>query len=169
MNEREGEPMQTVTVAIADTDPGRRAKLEQSLQGGQGIKLLTNVMPDGIDVSVERRLESHANTTSIEEAVARISQLKPRILFINFDQSTEGDFALLGALRRECPETLVVLLTDKSAQDELILQALANGARGCLNHEADPFYFLKAVRVVDQGEIWVTRKMLGKIMDKVLH
>ena len=161
--------MQTVTVAIADTDPGRRAKLEQSLQGGQGIKLLTNVMPDGIDVSVDRRLESHANMTSIEEVLARISQLKPRILFINFDQSTEGDFALLGALQRECPETLVVLLTDKSAQDEQILQALANGARGCLNHEADPFYFLKAVRVVDQGEIWVTRKMLGKIMDKVLH
>lgn len=160
--------MQMVTVAIADTDPGRRAKLEQSLQGGQGIKLLTNVMPDG-DVSVDRQLESHADMTSIEEVVARISQLKPRILFINFDQSTEGDFALLGALQRECPETLVVLLTDKSAQDEQILQALANGARGCLNHEADPFYFLKAVRVVDQGEIWVTRKMLGKIMDKVLH
>ena len=32
-----------------------------------------------------------------------------------------------------------------------------------------PSYFLKAVRVVDRGEIWVTRKMLGKIMDKVLH
>ena len=158
-----------VTVAIADTNPGRRAKLEQSLRGGQGIKLLTNVMPDGSDASIGRQLESHADMASIEEVVARISQLRPRILFINFDQSTEGDFALLGALQRECPETLVVLLTDKSAQDEQILEALANGARGCLNHEADPFYFLKAVRVVDQGEIWVTRRMLGKIMDKVLH
>ena len=158
-----------VTVAIADTNPGRRAKLEQSLRGGQGIKLLTNVMPDGSDASIGRQLESHADMASIEEVVARISQLRPRILFINFDQSTEGDFALLGALQRECPETLVVLLTDKSAQEEQILEALANGARGCLNHEADPFYFLKAVRVVDQGEIWVTRRMLGKIMDKVLH
>ena len=158
-----------VTVAIADTNPGRRAKLEQSLRGGQGIKLLTNVMPDGSDASIGRQLESHADMASIEEVVARISQLRPRILFINFDQSTEGDFALLGALQRECPETLVVLLTDKSAQEEQILEALANGARGCLNHEADPFYFLKAVRVVDQGEIWVTRRMLGKIMGKVLH
>ncbi|MEO7558693.1 MAG: DNA-binding response regulator [Nitrosospira sp.] len=161
--------MQTVTVAIADTDPGRRAKLEQSLQGGQGIKLLKNIILDESDAPAEHQLESHAGMTSVEEVVARISQLNPRILFINFDQSTEGDFALLGALQRECPETLVVLLTDKSAQDEQILQALANGARGCLNHEADPLYFLKAVRVVDQGEIWVTRKMLGKILDKVLH
>lgn len=161
--------MQTVTVAIADTDPGRRAKLEQSLQGGQGIKLLKNIILDESDAPAEHQHESHAGMTSVEEVVARISQLNPRILFINFDQSTEGDFALLGALQRECPETLVVLLTDKSAQDEQILQALANGARGCLNHEADPLYFLKAVRVVDQGEIWVTRKMLGKILDKVLH
>ena len=75
----------------------------------------------------------------------------------------------MGALHREYPETLVVLLTDKSAKEEEIMQALANGARGCLDHEAAPSYFLKAVRVVDRGEIWVTRKMLGKIMDKVLH
>ncbi len=76
---------------------------------------------------------------------------------------------MLELFTAEYPETFVVLLTDKSIQEEQIIQALANGARGCLNHEADPFYFLKAVRVVDQGEIWVTRKMLGKIMDKVLH
>ena len=48
------------------------------------------------------------------------------------------------------------------------MQALASGARGCLNLEAAPFFF-KAVRAVDHGEIWVTRKMRGKIMDKVLH
>jgi len=170
MNEREGESiMQTVTVAIADSDPGRRAKLEHSLQGGQGIKVLKNTILDESDASANPQLESHAGMTSAEEVVAKIRQLNPRILFINFDQLTEDNFALLGTLQRECPETLVVLLTDKSAQDEQILQALANGARGCLNHEADPLYFLKAVRVVDQGEIWVTRKMLGKIMDEVLH
>ena len=158
--------MQTVTVAIADTDSRRRTKLEQSLQSGQGIRLLKNVMTD---VSADRKQEPPPDLTSVKEVVARISQLRPRILFINFDQSTEDDFALLGSLQRECPETLVVLLTDKSAPEDQILQALATGARGCLNHEEDPLYFLKAVRMVDRGEVWVTRKMLGKIMDKVLH
>ena len=37
--------MQMVTVAIADTDPGRRVKLEQYLQDGPDIKVLTNIMP----------------------------------------------------------------------------------------------------------------------------
>ena len=161
--------MQTVTVAIADTDAGRRAKLEQSLQGGPGIEVLTDVMSDRDSTPAGHEPESHKNTVSTEDVVARITQLKPRILFVNLDLSIERECALLEALHRTCPETLVLLLTDKSVQEEQVIQALANGARGCLSHEADPFYFLKAVRVVDRGEIWVTRQMLGKIMDRVLH
>ena len=161
--------MQTVTVAIADTDAGRRSKLEQSLQEGSGIEVLTDVMSDRDGIPAAHEPESHKNPVSTEDVVARITQLKPRILFVNLDLSIERECALLEALHRTCPETLVLLLTDKSVQEEQVIQALANGARGCLSHETDPFYFLKAVRVVDRGEIWVTRRMLGKIMDRVLH
>jgi DNA-binding NarL/FixJ family response regulator len=160
--------MQKVTVAIADTDLARRAKLEQSLQGEQDIKVLTNVISEGRGDSTDHPLDSHADLTEFEDVIARIGLLKPRILFVNLDQST-GGFALLQALHREYPETLLVLLTDKSAEEEQIIEALANGARGCLDHEAAPSYFLKAVRMVDRGEVWVTRRMLGKIMDRILH
>jgi DNA-binding NarL/FixJ family response regulator len=162
--------MRKVTVAIADTDPSRRANLEQSLQGEQDIKVLTNVMSlsNGVEACGERRFKPRTDITEIEDVIARIGRLKPRILFVHLDEST-GGFALLEALYREYPETLLVLLTDKSAKEEEILQALAAGVRGCLDHEAAPSYFLKAVRVVDRGEVWVTRKMLGKIMDEVLH
>ncbi len=162
--------MRKVTVAIADTDSSRRANLEQSLQGEQDIKVLTNVMSlsNGVEACGERRLKPRTDITEIEDVIARIGRLKPRILFVHLDEST-GGFALLEALYREYPETLLVLLTDKSAKEEEILQALATGVRGCLDHEAAPSYFLKAVRVVDRGEVWVTRKMLGKIMDEVLH
>lgn len=161
--------MQTVTVAIADANPGRRNKLEQVLRGEQGIEVLTNVMSNGGDIARDREPEPHRSIMEVENIIAKISRLRPRILFINLDPSDDANFTLLEALHRQCPETFVVLLTDKSIQEEQILRALANGARGYLNHEADPFYFLKAVRVIDRGEIWVTRKMLGKIMDKVLH
>jgi DNA-binding NarL/FixJ family response regulator len=165
--------MQMVTVAIADTDLGRRTKLEQFLQGEQGIRVLTNIMPHGDDISHEGDIsmgdQADQILSAVDQVVARIAQLKPRILFVNLDLSIERDCALLEALHRECPETCVLLLTDKSVQEEQIMQALANGARGWLSHETDPFYFLKAVHVVDRGEIWVTRRMLGKIMDKVVH
>ncbi len=161
--------MQTVTVAIADTNSGRRSKLEQILGGEQGIQVLASVMSNGNDITRDRQSETHASVTEIENILAKISHLRPRILFIHHDPSNDANVTLLEALHRHCPETFIVLLTDKSIREEQILQALANGARGYLSHEADPFYFLKAVRVVDRGEIWVTRKMLSKIMDKVLH
>jgi DNA-binding NarL/FixJ family response regulator len=162
--------MKKVTVAIADVNPARRANLEQLLQGQQDIKVLTNVMSlsNGVEASGERRLKPRTDMTEIEDVIARIGRLKPRILFVNLDEST-GGFALLEALYREYPETLLVLLTDKSEKEAEILQALASGVRGCVDHKAAPSYFLKAVRMVDRGEAWVTRKMLGKIMDAVLH
>jgi len=169
MSELEGGRMQTVTVAIADPNPGRRNKLEQILRGEQGIEVLTNVMSNGSDVTLERQPEPDSSTVEAEDLIVKIGHLRPRILFINLDPSNNANFTLLEALHRQYPETFVVLLTDKTIHEEQIIQALANGARGCLSHEADPFYFLKAVRVVDRGEIWVTRKMLGKMMDKVLH
>jgi DNA-binding NarL/FixJ family response regulator len=161
--------MQTVTVAIADTNSGRRNKLEQILQGEQGIEVLANVLSDGSGRAYDDDPVPNAGIAEVEDVVARIGRLRPRILFIHLDPSNDANFALLEALHRQYPETFVVLLTDKSIHEEQIIQALANGARGCLSYEADPFYVLKAVRVVDRGEIWVTRKMLGKIMDKVLH
>ncbi len=161
--------MQTVTVAIADTDPGRRNKLERILQGEQGIEVPTNVLSNGSGLACDDQPGPHAGIVEVEQIIAGIGRLRPRILFIHLDPSNDANFALLEALHHQYPETFVVLLTDKSIHEEQIIQALANGARGYLSHEAAPFYFLKAVRVVDRGEIWVTRRMLGKIMDKVLH
>ena len=88
--------MQMVTVAIADTDPGRREKLEQSLQGEQDIKVLTNVMSE---ISNECRLKP-ADITEIEDVIARIGRLKPRILFVNLDESTGGGCLIGGFTSR---------------------------------------------------------------------
>ena len=54
----------------------------------------------------------------VEDIIARIGHLRPRILFIHLDPSNEANFALLEALHREYPETFVVLLTDKSIHEE---------------------------------------------------
>jgi len=110
--------MQPITVAIADEDGGRRAKFEHSLQGEQGIKVVTNVTTSEGDMTKNRRLKPRTNITAIEDMVARIRRLNPRILLANLKQCTDGDCAMLVSLRRECPETLVVLLADESVQQE---------------------------------------------------
>src|SRR5438445_290843 len=113
--------MQTVTVAIADPNPGRRNKLEQILRGEQGIEVLTNVMANGSDVSLERQPKPDSSTVEAEDLIVKIGHLRPRILFINLDPSNNDNFTLLEALHRQYPETFVVLLTDKSIHEEQII------------------------------------------------
>ncbi len=118
----------------------------------------------------DRRRISRSNVTAVEDRVARVRRLKPRVLFANIKQAIEDDYALLESLRRECPQTLVVLLTDDpDHQEDQVMQALASGARGYLDIKSDTFNvnLSKAVHVVDRGEAWVPRKMLGKIMSQV--
>jgi len=162
--------MQIITVAIADEDAERRAKFENSLQGEEGIMVLKNATTSEGEMTIDRRLNTRTSISAIDNVVARIRRLNPRILLANLKQCTDADCAMLVSLRRECPETLVVLLADESVQQEdRVMQALASGARGYLSPEADSRYLSKAVHVIDRGEAWVPRKMLGKIMDQVLH
>ena len=170
--------MQRITVAIAEENGERCAKFEHSLQGEQGIKVLTNVTSNVGEMTVDRRLNPRTNMSTIDNVVARIRRLNPRILLANMKLCTEADCAMLVTLRRECPETLVVLLGDEQAPPEdQVMQALASGARGYLNIEtdslhlskSDSLHLSKALYVIDRGEAWLPRKMLGNIMNQVLH
>jgi len=161
--------MQPITVAIADTDRGRQTKFEHSLQGEQGIRVLTNVASSEGDVVNNRRLMPRTSISAIEDAVARIRRLSPRVLLANLSQCMDEDCAMLVSLRRECPETRVVLLAEETVREDQVIQALANGARGCLSSDSAAPCLSKVVHVVDRGEAWVPRKMLGKIMDEVWH
>jgi len=142
--------MQAITVAIADDDGTRRARYEHFLQGAQGIRVLTD-----------------ANTSACD--IGSIRELNPRVLLVSLKQCTDADYAMLDSLRRECPEMGVILLTDEALpHDDLIMQALAKGARGYLNLEAGSVHISKAVHVIERGEAWVPRKMLKKVMDQIL-
>ena len=123
--------MQIITVAIADEDSERRAKFENSLQGEEGIIVLKNATTSEGEMTIDRRLNPRTSNSAIDNVVARIRRLNPRILLADLKQCAEEDCAMLVSLRRDCPETLVVLLADESVQQEdRVMQALASGARG---------------------------------------
>ncbi|MFZ5523327.1 MAG: DNA-binding response regulator [Pseudomonadota bacterium] len=165
--------MQPVTVAIADSDRDRRAGCERFIQNELGITLLKNVTSSaevGKNYAfVNRRLKPRNNVTASENEVARIKRLNPHVLLVNLNLSTDEECALLLSLRRECPESLMVLLTDDSVRDNQIIQVLELGARGYMNYENVQYQLPKAIQVVGRGEAWVPRKMLGNIMDYMLN
>ncbi|MBI5430619.1 MAG: response regulator transcription factor [Nitrosomonadales bacterium] len=162
--------MQSITVAIVDDDEGRREKFERYLQHEQGIMVLRNVASSQKEMSVDRRLNQRSSISDIDNVIASVRRLNPRILLANLKQCTDADCALLMSLRRECPNTFVVMLADApSLPEDQVVQALESGARGYLNIESELPHLSRAVHVIDRGEAWVPRKMLGKIMNTVLQ
>ena len=162
--------MHPITVAIADVNLEKREALEQFLQNDrQTLNVLSDRISNEKERSYDRRLKSRDNITFIEDNIARVNRLRPRVLLVNtqFFSNTVYDF--LAALRQRCPDTKVIILTNNSIEENKILEGLASGARGFLNYGADLVSFSKAVCTVDRGEAWVPRKMLGRIMEKILY
>jgi len=170
---RKGVYVQTITVAVVEASQEKRVQLEQSLQQDKDINTI-EVLTDEISSKgdVERRLKPRSEMTLLDDIVARIERMKPRILLLSTQiQQLSGEFCnLLLILRSQCPETLVVLLIDEKATEEyLLLDALASGARGFLdNNKVNTPSFSKMIKAVDKGEAWVSRKLHGEIMNKIL-
>lgn len=138
--------MERITVAIATHNDAGLAQCKRTLRR------------DG-DITV---LQQAANG---EDLVARTRRLQPRILLLSVDLCTDDECSLLQALRCECPETLVLLVAPQATGDDRLANALVTGARGYLEEENLEHQLRIAVHGVDRGEAWVTRRMLGRIME----
>jgi DNA-binding NarL/FixJ family response regulator len=100
------------------------------------------------------------------EAINCTGQLRPRIVLLDLALARVAGSSLIPALRQKSPQTKVILLTDR-ASEARTLEALAHGARGYLDRSMVNKFLARAVRVVDAGEAWVPRRMVGKIMDRL--
>lgn len=161
--------MQSIRVAVAEINRQKQEEIEGLLQQAkQSFVVLTDHAPGDNARDKERRLKSREKITLIEDSLARIMRLKPRVLLLSAQYILNANGVFLTKLRRACPETMVILLTDETTEDNQIMKAMANGVRGFINHSTDLINFSKAIIVVEQGEVWVSRKMLGKIMTKIL-
>ena len=160
--------MHPITIAVADADRNRCVSYEYAfLQAASTVSLLTNIPSRNNFKGEDRRKKSRANITRAEDEVARAKRLKPNVLFVDIDLLPDPDCELLKTMRQECPETLVVLLTNEKENEDLIVKALEVGARGYLSREAVQQHISKVASVISKGEFWVPRHMLGKIMDRI--
>jgi DNA-binding NarL/FixJ family response regulator len=143
-----------ITVAIeVDADEALHQKLSQLFLKDQSFDVL------------EPRTTSPRMRESL---VDRITRLKPNILLAKQDNNRSAGNELLAILHEACPETKLILLTSSDElHDDEAMNELASGVRGYLNVNAAPDQISHAVQVINNGEAWVSRMMMGKVMDQV--
>jgi DNA-binding NarL/FixJ family response regulator len=86
---------------------------------------------------------------------------------------------LLGSHSRKFTETIdtmrIVLptarlvVTGTTMDDETILKALAGGAKGYVNEGASTAEFVRAIRTVHGGSVWVSRRVMSMFIERTLE
>lgn len=137
--------MDRITVAIATHD-------------GSEMAACHNTLRHYVNIALFRQTETG------EDLVSKTLRLKPRILLLSVELCADPECSILQTLRRECPDTLVLLLAHHSVLNNQLAIAVAVGARGYLEQVDIERLLANAVHRIDCGEAWVPRKMLGKIM-----
>jgi len=100
-----------------------------------------------------------------EEAALRpaLRAARPDVLLV--DSRMEGALGLCAALKREGGPAAVLVAADDG--DDSGLAALVAGARGILAKSAGAEDLVKAVQVVNEGQIWARRQVLAEWMAHV--
>ncbi|MFI5321976.1 MAG: LuxR C-terminal-related transcriptional regulator [Thermodesulfobacteriota bacterium] len=59
----------------------------------------------------------------------------------------------------------VILIIDNDYNENLLINAIRSGVRGYLVKDTDSKHLIKSVAAVHSGELWVERKLMGKVLD----
>jgi DNA-binding NarL/FixJ family response regulator len=136
-----------INVLIADPDRKSRAACLRALYGVRGVRVVGEA------------------ATGLE-AVSATAKLKPRVVLLDLELSSEFGASLISVVRRKSARTRVILLVGR-ASEERILEALSHGAVGCVTKKDTERFLPEALEAVSSGEAWMSRKLIPKIMDRL--
>jgi DNA-binding NarL/FixJ family response regulator len=133
-------PKARIHVAVVESDPLRLVGLRALLGEESGFELVP---------------------ASLAEAT---SQHEAGVVMIG-GQPENSLLAVLDSLRATRPD-LRVLLTVAEMTDQTVLTAIASGARGCVDETASQSELAHALRIVNEGGTWASRKVLAAFIEQ---
>jgi two-component system, NarL family, nitrate/nitrite response regulator NarL len=105
-----------------------------------------------------------ASSAALDQALALVRAHRPRIALFGLTPCA-ADLELIAPLAA-MPGMHLIVLVDRSAADA-IDRALMLGARGVLRYQDDPEMLPRAVRAVLQGDYWIDRASLGRVVHRL--
>ena len=98
----------------------------------------------------------------LQQAISWLQETRPDIVLYDGMSSAET-FTFLARMQRSNTHTkTIILLADFS--EEFIMRAAQQGAVGCLQRNASPQELIKAIYVTCDGELWLSRRLLAKLL-----
>jgi DNA-binding NarL/FixJ family response regulator len=98
-----------------------------------------------------------------ELAVLRAIELQPELVLLDLSMPKMGGHEALRKLRRELPDSMLVILT-VSDDDKDLAEAIRFGANGYLQKSLDSDEFLELLDGLQRGEVAMTRKTTARLI-----
>jgi DNA-binding NarL/FixJ family response regulator len=105
-------------------------------------------------------------TDNIADAMSLIMKQKPDIAVVDISLRGSGGLELLKDIRAQGME-IAVLILSMHAEETYAERALRAGARGYIMKSEVSSEVIEAIRTVQRGEVYVSRPMVGKILQRV--
>jgi len=104
--------------------------------------------------------------SSADEAFTKIEELDPDTAIVDISLEDAHGLDLVQNLRSQCPEVQIVVY---SMYDEMVYaeRAIRAGASGYLMKSEPTKELIEAIRVVEEGEVFLSRNMASSILNKV--
>ncbi len=129
-----------IGVAIVESDPLRLAGFRALLEGQDDFALLTSSLADvGAMAGVDVVILGRRHNQTLSSVMQHLRTVQPGVR---------------------------VVITAPSSSDEVVLDALANGARGYVDEAAPASDFVNAIRIVHEGLIWASRRVLALFVER---
>lgn len=110
---------------------------------------------------VLRLSQSVSELGPLKESLVRI---KPQILLLDHDFPGLGGTDGAAGLLRLSPGTRIIVMGG-SLSSEMEYGLLKAGVRGCCRNDIDPQLLKRVVAAVQQGELWIRRKLTRRLLD----
>jgi len=103
-----------------------------------------------------------------EEAVQEVGQTQPDIVLMDIAMPVVNGLEATRRIKEKWPEIMVLILT-MHRSDEYFYEVLKAGASGYILKAAETNDLLKAIRVVDRGEVYLYPSMAQKLVRDFLE
>lgn len=138
-----------IRVIVADDHPLFRGGVINSLTDAQGITVVGEAESGG-------------------EALRLAREMLPDVLLLDIAMPGKSGITTVAELATACPATRVVMLTVSEREDDL-LAALKAGASGYVLKGVSARELVEVVRMVAQGEVYVSPVLAGHLLRELSH
>jgi two-component system, NarL family, response regulator NreC len=124
-----------------------------------GLRMFLNAQPD---------MEVVGEAKDVRIALTKAREIKPDVVVMEICLPRTSGIKAIEQLRRECPQTRVVVLSLYDDQAHARSALAAGGSAYVLKRAAAPD-LLSAIRAVYQGHFFVDRSLAGRVLEDFLQ